>query len=826
MKIRLQRWPNKRSLVFHRIVAIFLAKIGVILVRGSILTTALEGIRILDLTRGPAGGLATMILADFGAEVIVIDGPHEDPLLDLPASPMWRRGKALVSLNLNESDDLNQFHDLCAGSDVLVCNWRPAALEKKNLDFEALHQRHPHLILSHLTGFGGSGPKANYPGYEHIVAAAAGRMQVFEGIVDRPGPVFSALQVGIHACAQSPASGILAALLERGSQGQGRLVETSLIQGMLPYEMGIMIGAQFPEHFSELFAGTDNSEPPMPSLYYHPTQAGDGKWVQFGNLLPHLFDNFLLVTDLMDVVADPDFEPKQLLLLDPEKHEAFRERMLSRIQEKPASEWIDLCIENGGVVATTYQTTQQALHDPDIVANGHILETPDGGLQLGPLARLTKTPGQPGPKARENDDLVQRWQATPRPKPTIQAPTEAPLKGIKVVEIATIIAAPLGCSFLADMGAEVIKIEPVGGDPFRGLLMGLGSARVNAGKRSIGLNLKSEQGKEIILDLVKTADVLIHNFRPGVPERLGIGYEAISAINPKIIYLQSNGYGPDGPGALRPSTHPIPGAAMGGVAYQMGEKLPTQVQDMESLRLWTKRLMRANEVNPDPNTAMVVCTSVMLGLMARQSTGEGQQVLMDMFGANAYANHDDFLSYPGKQPRSIADDLMHGLSATYRLYECDKTEWIFLALVNKNEKEAFFNILSENGIDVAELAKETDELNLAKTLEGIFKAKTASEWENLLAPRGVGCVRADGLPPSQFWIEDDHMQSLKLTNKTNYPNWGDYERHGPNALFSCGVKHLAAAPTGGQHSEEILTEIGFSDDQIVELIQNGVIWKE
>tara|TARA_X000001036_G_scaffold397191_1_gene399254 strand:- start:48 stop:845 length:798 start_codon:yes stop_codon:yes gene_type:complete len=265
---------------------------------------------------------------------------------------------------------------------------------------------------------------------------------------------------------------------------------------------------------------------------------------------------------------------------------------------------------------------------------------------------------------------------------------------------------------------------------------------------------------------------------------------------------------------------------MGGVAYQMGEKLPTQVQDMESLRLWTKRLMRANEVNPDPNTAMVVCTSVMLGLMARQSTGEGQQVLMDMFGANAYANHDDFLSYPGKQPRSIADDLMHGLSATYRLYECDKTEWIFLALVNKNEKEAFFNILSENGIDVAELAKETDELNLAKTLEGIFKAKTASEWENLLAPRGVGCVRADGLPPSQFWIEDDHMQSLKLTNKTNYPNWGDYERHGPNALFSCGVKHLAAAPTGGQHSEEILTEIGFSDDQIVELIQNGVIWKE
>ena len=767
-----------------------------------------------------------MVLADFGAEVILIEGPNEDPLVDLPASPMWRRGKTLASLDLNKTDDLNRFHDLCSASDVLVCNWRPEALARKNLNFEKLQQKHPHLILSHITGFGGKGPKANYPGYEHIVAAAAGRMQVFSGIVDRPGPVFSALQVGIHACAQSTVSGILAALLERDSKREGRLVETSLLQGMLPYEMGIMIGAQFPEHFAEMFAATDNNEPPMPSLYYHPTQAGDGNWVQFGNLLPHLFDNFLLVTDLMDVVADPDFEPKQLLLIDPKKHEAFRERMLSRIQEKPASEWIEACVENGGVVATTYQTTQQALHDPDIVANGHVVERPDGGLQLGPIARLTKTPGIPGDDASLDNDLVQQWESTPRPKPTKKASTEAPLKGVKVVEIATIIAAPLGSSFLADMGAEVIKIEPVGGDPFRGLLMGLGSARVNGGKRSIGLNLKSEKGKEIILDLVKSADVLIHNFRPGVPERLGIGYESVSKLNPQIIYLQSNGYGPDGPGALRPSTHPIPGAAMGGVVYQMGEKLPTEVQDMESLRLWTKRLMRANEVNPDPNTAMVVCTSVMLGLMARKTTGEGQQIFMDMFGANAYANHDDFLSYPGKASRPLADDLMHGLSPTYRLYECANNEWVFLALITKQEKEEFSRILSNSGIDTLEIDPTTDNETLIEKLEALFKTQSALNWEKLFAPEGIGCVRADGLAPSQFWLEDEQIQSLNLSKKTRYPNWGDYHRHGPNVLFSCGVDHLGAAPTGGQHSEEILAELGFNQDQIHELIGNGVIWKE
>ena len=146
--------------------------------------------------------------------------------------------------------------------------------------------------------------------------------------------------------------------------------------------------------------------------------------------------------------------------------------------------------------------------------------------------------------------------------------------------------------------------------------MGVGSARVNAGKRSISLNLKSAEGQAIAVKLAANADVLIHNYRPGVPEKLGIGYDQICQVNPNIVYLQVNGYGPDGPGALRPSTHPIPGAAMGGVLYQMGGRIPREQQDIPALRNWTRRLMRANELNPDPNTAMVVCSSALLGLNA------------------------------------------------------------------------------------------------------------------------------------------------------------------------------------------------------------------
>ena len=290
--------------------------------------------------------------------------------------------------------------------------------------------------------------------------------------------------------------------------------------------------------------------------------------------------------------------------------------------------------------------------------------------------------------------LADRWRSEPRPAPTGERANTLPLAGVRVLEIATIIAAPLGASLLADLGAEVTKVEQIGGDPYRGMLLGVGSARVNAGKRSISLDLKSAEGKNIVLELAARADILIHNYRPGVPERLGIGYEQIAAVNPEIVYLQSNGYGPDGPSAQRPSTHPIPGAAMGGVLYQMGERVyPTNPYLFHELRTWARRLMRANEVNPDPNTAMVVASSALLGLVARQRTGEGQRVLMDMFGANAYANHDDFLSYPGKPSRLMPDETLLGLGPTYRLYRCADDHWVFLALTRDSERARFVSAL-------------------------------------------------------------------------------------------------------------------------------------
>lgn len=792
---------------------------------------ALDGIRILDLTTGPAGGIATMILADFGAEVITIEHPTRDPFISLPSARMWRRGKHIVPLDLNSADDIYLFHELCDGADVLVCTWRPNALTEKGLDFETLHEHHPHLIFCHITGFGRTGPKANYPGYEHIVAACTGRMQLFTGLTNRNGPVFSALQVGIHSCAQSATTGILAALFERGDDGEGRLVETSLLQGLLAYEQGGMIRSQLPERFagfdiSTVMRPVPDGGPPMPPIYYHPAQASDRRWMQFGNLLPHLFDNFLRVTDLLEVLTDPDFNAGQMVL-PPKKLDAFRDRMLRRIQQRSSEEWMTKIIADGGSAATTYQTTQDALVDPDIVENGHVIKRPDGSIQLGPVARLARSPAVPGPDAVYDNTLASEWHSTPRSAPTRVKSEEPPLSGLRVLEIATVIAAPLGTSFLADMGADVIKIEQVGGDPYRGSRGGSGSARVNAGKRSVSLNLKSESGREIVRNLIRDTDVLIHNFRPGVPERLGIGYEQANQINSKIVYLQCNGYGPDGPGAHRPCTHPIPGAAIGGVLYQLGEQVPEELQDMKGLHLWSRRLMRANEVNPDPNTAVVLTTAVLLGLNSRQCNGEGQQVFIDMLGANAYANFDDFLSYPGKPPRTKLDEGLHGLSATYRLYPCDGAQWVFLALTNEIERRRFVDALLEAGIEAPTIEVLTAGGKPAsESLMELFSTEDANFWEDLLASNGIGCVRADTSPPDEFWLHDAQPHALGLCPEIKHPTWGNYRRHGPSVLFDGNRPNLGSPPFAGEHNGEVLAEYGYDENDIERLRAEGVLWSE
>ena len=266
---------------------------------------------------------------------------------------------------------------------------------------------------------------------------------------------------------------------------------------------------------------------------------------------------------------------------------------------------------------------------------------------------------------------------------------------------------------------------------------------------------------------------------------------------------------------------------MGGVVYQMGDRLPESLQDFAELHTWTSRLMRANELNPDPNTGLVVASAAMLGLAARQRTGAGQRVLVDMFGANAYANADDFLNYPGKPSRTMPDELMHGFSALYRLYECLDEQWVFLAIPSKKERTEFITALRESGVEPpsVEILNGNDETATAALAE-LLAQRTADAWQDMLTARGIACVRADGQIPALFWPQDDQAREMGFVAKAVHPRLGPYTRHGPVVQFDGSTQRLAGPPLAGQHNEELLAEAGFSADEFSDMKAAGGIWAE
>ena len=805
------------------------------------MTEAAGGLRVLDLSTGPAGGLASMVLADFGADVIKVEPPGGDPYRDLAAAPMWLRGKRSIELDLKSRAGQRRLHDLARESDVVVASYRPGDAERLGADPETLRALNPGLVYASVTGFGPKGPWAGYRGYEGVVAAKAGRMMTFSGSLKREGPIYAYVQVGAHVSAHSAVQGILAALMVRDITGEGQVVETSLLQGMMPYDLGGLVVQQLQRRLPAQFPtnpwGSTNT---MPTLNYHPVLAKDGKWMQMGNLVEHLFHSFIAATDLVDIYADDRYQGPPNGFPEAAREE-LRDRILRRMREKDSDEWQRIFIENGNVASELYQPTQDALDHPQLIHNGNVIEVDSkryGKMkQLGPVAKLLETPAQiTGEAPALGEHQAATWK--PRAAAPAAGPSEAPkprrpLEGVTIVEFATIIATPYACSILGDLGARIIKVEANDGDQMRGMAQGVAVTKTTATKEDICIDLKTPEGREIARKIVANANAVIHNMRPGVPERLGLGYEDVRQDNPNIVYVSATGYGSDGPHSHRPNAHPVPGAGLGGAYYQAGGA-PAMVvsDDIEVLRETARQLMRANEVNPDPNTSLVIATAAMLGLYVQRTQGIGQHIQCNMMGANAYANFDDFVSYEGKPERPNPLTGLYGLNATYRLYPA-ASGWVFLACPSQHE---WRNMVRTMGADalLADARFATVESRaahddaLAEALAAVFATRGADEWEQLLTDADVACVRADEGLPAEVFDRDTtgHFRENEFVTEVEHLRFGPHWRTGALVNFSETPSRPGAGVLAGQHTRPILRELGYTNVEIEELYARRVVASE
>ena len=753
---------------------------------GTDIAEALEHIRVIDFGQYISGPLAGMLLADQGADVIRVDPPG-GPRWKTPANSTWNRGKRSITLDLKRADDLAIARSLIQSADVVIENFRPGTMDRLRLGPEEMTRANPRLVYCSIPGFASDDPRAAMPAYEGVVGAASATFRPPNA--DSPRPVYTAIPIAsVYGAFQSVVA-IVVALNARERDGVGQRIEVPLFDSMF-------------QSLGRFGVRVHNAPPAIPTLqelWGGIFQCSDGQYVRFGGSGNQNFRPFVEAAGITswDDEGLSDFDrPLDVPQFRAEAQQRIRDLFLTRT----AQEWEDLIAEAGSEGAVC-RTSAEWFDNPHARASQMVVEVDDPTygkmLQPGINARMSLTPGRVRGPAPTLDQHRGEILAELRPRPASEAPAHhdamsSALDGVKVLDLCIILAGPTMGRTLAEYGANVIKID----NPSRGSTVARHND-INRGKRSILLDLKSEEGRDVFWQLLEDADVVAQNYRAGSLERLGLGYEEVRKRKPDIIYASLNAYGHIGPWAERPGHEGFAQATAGMTRRFGGDGMPES---------------QPNPVN-DYGTGFMGAYGVALALLHRQRTGEGQHI-DSALAYTAMTLQSPFMQlYEGKQWNETSGQDALGTGPLHRAYQASDG-WFFigapaLALSRLSGLEGLSGIDSLRG-DA-----------LASSLEERFKGNSVAFWVERLAAAGIGAQRV--VTNVRELMTDPWVESHGLSITREHDELGTVTTCGPAPRLSrTPVRPGIPAPKPGSHAREILEEHGLGS-RYQTLLDSGVI---
>src|SRR5262245_44010931 len=737
------------------------------------MASALDGITVLDLTDGPAGALTTMLLCDHGARVIrVVDSNDTTPRRG--GYLVWDRGKECIRLDLSRiiapaqrssagttnvattSDDpTSAYERLLRSADVLVEDFAPSSRHQAMVSFDWLSTLNPRLIHCSITAYGKYGPLKDEPPNNDLVMARTGILGSQPGF--RPPPVHVVHPLPSVGAAILAAQGITASLLAREKTGLGRTLDTSLMAGALMYHPKVVGDKLLPNVFQ--------THPSGSGAFYSVYECADSNWVQLGCVHVGFITTAATVMGIKDVLNESRFNrgrPPQ----DTQEDRELRAIVAQVIRTKPYAEWASI-FDEADVPFAQARLTEESLDDPQVAANSMVIELQDpevGPLvQMGVPIELSATPGRAqGPRVlpdtqvgRLPDDLAD-ISSVSASQPCQAGSFDPPLKCIREMEITNLIAGPTAGRLLADLGADVIKFEPLDGDMSRPI----GRTyffNLNAHKRSMSVNTRTPEGKEVAQKVAATADVLLANMRPGATERMGIGPEVLKTLNPHIIETHVTGYGWRGPYAHRPGIDPLAQALMGLQRAQGGPGNPP--------------VFPAQLAPTDFTTGAMGALGTILALFVRERTGVVQRVDSNLLNGGVILSSEWFTRYAGRPTRRLADKGQYRLDAFHRLYQAHDG-WIYVVAETPAERLALCRALDCEGVSRADADAPTDchpaETPLAQALAQRFAGLTLAESLVRLQKAEVSSAPAvEG--HSELFLDDPHAAANDMVGTHQHP---------------------------------------------------------
>ena len=393
-----------------------------------------------------------------------------------------------------------------------------------------------------------------------------------------------------------------------------------------------------------------------------------------------------------------------------------------------------------------------------------------------------------------------------------------PLKGIRILELSIMTAGPVGNMMLADLGADVIKIEEISrGDYSRnlGAVFRNGECTVfmaqNRNKRSLRLDLKKPEGRALFLRLAAEADVVTENFRPGTVDKLGVGYEAVKAVNPRIIYASLSAFGQTGPYAHLPANEPVV-QALSGLMAMTGE---------------AERPARIGNPYPDFGGAALMAFAISAALLRRERTGEGGKVETSLLEGALFSviprDGETFVTGRGPERMGTA----HPVFVPYQNFKGSDGAEFFLSCFTDGFWRSLCEVVDRpQWVDDSRFKDNPSRCEnrnaLIPELEAIFGSKSAALWVADLGKRNVPAALVQDL--NQALREDLQVQHLEMVVKQDHPRAGKIETlRTPVNFMGAPADIRRPPPVFGQHTEEVLREFGLVDDEIRTLFGGDVV---
>ncbi len=822
----------------------------------------LAGVNVVDFGHYYAGPLAAMLMADQGANVVHIVRPGKK---ELPAQQyrLFNRNKKLLELDLKTEEGKAQALQLTQKADVVIENFRPGVMNRLGLDYASLKADNPGLVYLSLPGFASTDKeRAHLQAWEGLIASAAGlhtELSLYRSLLNFP-PVYTANPVCSVYGAMHGITGVMAALVAREDHGHGTLIEVPLATcGLMAFSRKFfdfeVHKADLPDAFKEVVYKKPAPEADWKAdldvqlrraaektthiaYTFFPCADGrglviviGGKWLaSFARLLgiseklqkSGLFPAggyTLGVDNNIDTMANTSIETVEEEL-SPQRRE-FRKRFFALVAEgikKLPGDECEKLLREAGVPCALLRNRAEWLAMEPLLKSGVLVNMDDGNSTLTVPGRLSDIDGPGGvlmdttPSEAQEVSLAEAEalfaNRAPVPAPKGENPKQKKgdlLKGVKVLDLANILAGPIGGHILAEYGADVIKADCWAYGP--GLIQMI--IELNQGKRTLLNDVKTAPGRKVFDDLLRWADIVTHNILDDTGLRMGTTPRQVREINPDIISSQISCYGGTHRGYWENQTgfdHTVSASSGLMARYGGGLDFPQ---------------FHGRVASGDVPGGAAMAFTALIGIYQKKKTGYAGEARTSLARSNSYIQFPWMISEDGNSEwNEPHGQLTLGINALQRLYEC-ADRWIF---VGTTEDKA------------ADLAKAVTGVSALdeKAFEAAFLTDTAEHWTKALWEAGISAHVTNTVKDIKAGVHIrnvDNNRSDEVAEGTfEILRWKDHPCGRPiEQIASDQVRvgedksWLRATPAArlGSHTEEILQELGYSDEDIAEYLRVG-----